>query len=884
MNKKNESFWNLLISGDEIVVPIIQRDYAQGRDDERASTIRQKLLNSIGIRLTNDLVSPLCLDFIYGSGNGKRTELVDGQQRFTTLFLLHWYLAIKANALESNFDVLKNFTYRARTFSESFCKELCINACEIRENINKPFTSLLINEKWLTGLIDEVNTSVAHEQVCDILKQLDESIGLYGKPADNKFNQVLNTENNICEKVLDALRKNRKKILYIFEHPFTSVIRNAIWFLKDWENDPTVTSMLNMLDAIALHKDINNDCGKAWGKLTGTNSPIVFNFLSVDEFGNSEDLYIKMNSRGKQLTSFENFKALFGKHLEDIGENDLRKKYWSKIDGLWSEYFWSFIQRRYAQKGISDNGEFFYSIDDTILKYIWLQVEMYSVCINSKTDKNPPDFYLDNKAKLVFEHIYNSKSHKENYDNQESERKDWTGVSINNKSLEELLIQSLDRSNDILKLLDELLNDQTGIKRWDNASGIDELFVLEKWDKENEKVVRVKVDGKEDFLVRILAFVIIYWCSVFGVPKQETEKERLKEYLIIIRNILKRYRTKKATRRYFDSELGKENYGEVIRIIIDDILNPNDNCIDHISHLDVNSYNKYFRDEITQCQKISTYSSNERERCFELENSEILIGSINFFLGENEPLVTLQQLNTLFDCNNIIPLAKALLSYGSNDQYFAIPSGEANNNRDRITFYDSSIGAWTLAFLYDKKGEGFAERNTNVFLSLLKALDNGNSLSDITESYISKCIGSNNYSWQYYFISYWDDIFDATEINIAGRSLLKFPTFELYAMDDWFSCRTSSVTSRFSDENTCNVFLIMAATEWCKKHNCAVSTSFIGGKECKLQTESQAIYLSYNKEAKEFRLHCGSGCSSVCPSQNIDIVQELVSKIDELNN
>ena len=38
---------------------------------------------------------------------------------------------------------------------------------------------------------------------------------------------------------------------------------------------------------------------------------ISFHLLPIEQMGLSEDLYIKMNSRGKPLTPFENFKARF---------------------------------------------------------------------------------------------------------------------------------------------------------------------------------------------------------------------------------------------------------------------------------------------------------------------------------------------------------------------------------------------------------------------------------------------------------------------------------------------------------------------------------------------------------------------------------------------
>ena len=45
-NSKLTSFWNL-IKDKNIVIPIIQRDYAQGRVDKKAQEVRSTLLNDI---------------------------------------------------------------------------------------------------------------------------------------------------------------------------------------------------------------------------------------------------------------------------------------------------------------------------------------------------------------------------------------------------------------------------------------------------------------------------------------------------------------------------------------------------------------------------------------------------------------------------------------------------------------------------------------------------------------------------------------------------------------------------------------------------------------------------------------------------------------------
>lgn len=83
-------FWSLL-QKHRIEVPIIQRDYAQGRVDKKE--IRDKFLNALFQSINDE--SGIKLDFIYGSVESGIFQPLDGQQRLTTLFLLHWYASIK---------------------------------------------------------------------------------------------------------------------------------------------------------------------------------------------------------------------------------------------------------------------------------------------------------------------------------------------------------------------------------------------------------------------------------------------------------------------------------------------------------------------------------------------------------------------------------------------------------------------------------------------------------------------------------------------------------------------------------------------------------------------------------------------------------------------
>lgn len=123
------------------------------------------------------------------------------------------------------------------------------------------------------------------------------------------------------------------------EHPFDGsanpslLIRDSAWFLAVWENDPTVAGMIRMLDALYRTIGRRNRSEADFGHVT---------FLLHGIDGNSETfdhIFRKMNARGKELSPWENLKAMLDKYVPDAYAKDWR----NKIDGEWSETIWKHI-------------------------------------------------------------------------------------------------------------------------------------------------------------------------------------------------------------------------------------------------------------------------------------------------------------------------------------------------------------------------------------------------------------------------------------------------------------------------------------------------------------------------------------------------------------
>ena len=262
-NYQEYTFSKLLEQYDKILIPMIQRDYAQGRTDKKATDVRSNLLTDI---FSDKNVH---FDLVFGSKekriiDGKEKNCfipVDGQQRLTTLFLLYLY-GQKAGKTNTELDLSK-FSYDTRRAASDFCKSIT-------------------SEEW-----------------------------------------AVSNDKNVSD-----------------------VIKDSSWFMNYWEKDPTVEGMLNMLDAI------HEKCKKTidYPNL----DKVSFFFFDLESNGLNENLYLKMNSRGKPLTAFENLKAKMEKVLPenvkiedkcfpncDASPKDSFKAKWKYfMDRNWTEAFW----------------------------------------------------------------------------------------------------------------------------------------------------------------------------------------------------------------------------------------------------------------------------------------------------------------------------------------------------------------------------------------------------------------------------------------------------------------------------------------------------------------------------------------------------------------
>lgn len=336
---KKYSFRELLEDNNfSISIPLIQRDYVQGKENK--SEVRKEFLTTLKKYLIDGENKDL--DFVYGYIEDYKFIPLDGQQRLTTLFLLHTYLAfISGNTakwkeilnLENDFK----FKYETRRSSAEFCKDLI----------------------------------------------------LYGID----FNLYENVKINFKS--------------------FADFINNLHWFKSSWNQDPTISSMINML--LAIHHLFRNDA-YLYERLFSKENPILtFLFLDLKDLNQGDELYIKMNARGKMLTPFENFKARFE---EKVGvlfkENDKErillydgkeikrstKDYVSfKLDSVWSNLFW--VYRDLVGNPNNYDDEIFNFIKEILLYYRIKQLSSGKALLEVDFDSSLDTYNQLNEKSLI---------------------------------------------------------------------------------------------------------------------------------------------------------------------------------------------------------------------------------------------------------------------------------------------------------------------------------------------------------------------------------------------------------------------------------------------------------------------------------------------------
>lgn len=588
----------------KIVIPIIQRDYAQGRLDADVSRIRARFLESLHQAI---VANPITLDFVYGDINaeGIMTPL-DGQQRLTALFLLHWFVAKKENIDTQEYLFLQNFSYETRYSARDFC-------------------SFLI-----------------------------------------KFNPI-------------------------FERKLSDEIVDQSWFPLDWKKDPTISSMLVMLDGIS--EKFSGTKG-IWEKLK--NNAITFYFLPIKDMGLTDELYIKMNSRGKPLTQFEHFKAELEHELLKIDEVTA-KRIIKKIDLDWTDMLW-----RYRGGNNVTDQEF--------LRYFKFVCDI--ICYqNGGTTQGKSDDEFD----LIKEYFSrNNRKVMDNIKTLENYFDCWCHLH-GDKTPEKFLERVISQKHQIGKI------------KVDKRYSVD-IF--------NDCLCNyAEIQGNGNRLFPLNRIVLLYAIITYLLNRTSISDDEISRRLRIVNNLIQN-----SEDEISDSE--RRSNGNRMPAILKQV-----ETIIKTGIIDSTIENNFNSNQLTEeIQKIEWINENldKAELLFELEDHDLLQGQINI-VGLDRPEY-FTRFQSLFSCKLDI-IDCALMSIGNYGQR------EKNGSRYQLGSKRNEK-AWRNLF-HKSANKGF-DITKYVLADLLSRADSftDESLSKIVDEYINSCESNKIFEWRYYYVKY----------------------------------------------------------------------------------------------------------------------------------
>ena len=588
----------------KIIIPIIQRDYAQGRKGSDVSRIRSRFLESLFKAVTE---KPVTLDFVYGDidDEGNMTPL-DGQQRLTTLFLLHWSAAKKGNVPKEEYGFLKKFSYETRYSARYFCIDLVDFNPEFKKAISKE-------------IVDQA------------------------------------------------------------------------WFPLDWEKDPTISSMLVMLDAIdKTFEKVPN----LWDKLK--EKCITFYFLPIKDMGLTDELYIKMNSRGKPLTMFEHFKAELEREIRSIDEN-LANRIMSKMDREWTDLLWEYC---HSGKGVSDNN----IIDDKFLRYFRFICDV--ICYHQNES-------LLRRSNDEFELLQRYFS-----------------------------LECSDAMKNI-KTMESYFDCWCNIPSYDSPTDFLQSFMS--YEHENGKILvetRFNLNIFEDCLhtysdkaghIRhfpLNRIVLLYAITIYLQNTDKVTEADFRRRIRIVNNLIRNSEDEVSDRT-------DRNRIPAILAATDTIILTG--TIDSM----VNNFNVNQLSE--EKQKIAFLENNPEmsDILFELEDHFLLHGQISIIGLEN--LEYAKRFESLFKCN-WDKISCAMMAIGD--------YGQAERNGWRYQYGSKLPFSWNELF-HKSANSGF-NNTKNILISLLAANEEFSNevLKNIADDYLRECEINNLYPLRYYYIKY----------------------------------------------------------------------------------------------------------------------------------
>lgn len=249
------------------------------------------------------------------------------------------------------------------------------------------------------------------------------------------IDNIVDKENKYYAEIIDIINVDKNK-------NFIREIKNKIWFKSQWNNDITINSALNIINDFIELKISESDAEVYYNNL----GKIGFHFLTENSENAERESairYIRMNSRGMQLTYFENVKARLEIIEDKINGNKNKKE-----EQFVYQYDCKFIDVFYNKlKEYTVRVEKAKRINEESIN---LLMNVYNIIVFLKDYDNNKRQY--EKYEEFYSHIYNIS--KSNEDILDKEVEFWTEYF---NMLKAILTFSYE-NEEVLKYINEIFN------------------------------------------------------------------------------------------------------------------------------------------------------------------------------------------------------------------------------------------------------------------------------------------------------------------------------------------------------------------------------------------------------------------------------------------
>lgn len=706
------------------------------------------------VRLLDDIYQNgkknYCLQPVVVRKKEDQYELIDGQQRLTTLYLIYKYMknvnpffnepafTLSYQTRDQSEEFLKtldmtkqddniDFWFIAKaynTIKEWFEQDLQIRVMHIFEYLKEDvkiiwyevgesedaislFTRLNIGKIPLTSAELVKAMFLSRDNAENMRREKQEEISLQWDGIErelhneslwffltNAFLSRFSYETRYSARYFCA---ELVKFMPSFETTLSADIKNQAWFPFDWKDDPTISSMLVMLDAIdERFKDVPD----IWEQLE--NKAITFYFLPIRDMGLTDELYIKMNSRGKPLTVFEHFKAELEREIRALDEKNGQNtadRIVGKIDKSWTDLLW-----KYRSSGSSDADDNI--IDDEFLRYFKFVCDI--ICY--RNGQSPQGYSSD-----VFDllHLYFSADDEKAVAN--------------------------------IATLEAFFDCWCKINGYDNPTEFLESFMS--YTHACGKIVvdsRYKIDIFEDCLHfysdksgRIRQFplnriVLLYAITIYLQHQNEVTYSDFVRRIRIVNNLIQNSEDEVSDRQ--DRNRIPAILQAVDAIVLTGVIDDS---------IEINFNVNQIQEEKKKIEFL-TQNPDCTDEVFELEDHNMLKGQIGIIGLDNLSLGS--RFSSLFACS-WDKIDCALMTLGN--------YGQQERNKWRYQFASKSLQyAWDELF-HKSANAGFENTHT-ILVELLKSKESFDDgiLDGIISAFLAQCEKDNLYPWNYYYVKY----------------------------------------------------------------------------------------------------------------------------------